>query len=251
MNKSTTLKVLLVDDEVLALNLLENFINRLSDLEIIGRVQSPVKALEILQQHSVDILFLDIQMPTLSGTNLLKALPKAPITIFTTAYSEHASLAFDLNAVDYLLKPFSFERFLQAIMKAKQQLKLYHPIAPTSVESSTQVQPQKTTPQLDTYITVKVDGSIQKIFLQDIIYVEGMREYIRIVCEYKHKYVVLESLKNMEQILPEEHFMRVHKSYIAAKAKATQLSGNMLEIGVFRIPTSRNKKEAIIKEIFG
>lgn len=249
MNKSTTLKVLLVDDEVLALNLLENFINRLSDLEIIGRVQSPVKALEILQQHSVDILFLDIQMPTLSGTNLLKALPKAPITIFTTAYSEHASLAFDLNAVDYLLKPFSFERFLQAIMKAKQQLKVYQPIAP--IESSTPLTSPKTTQQLDTYITVKVDGNIQKIFLQDIIYVEGMREYVRIVCENKNKYVVLESLKNMEQILPKEHFMRVHKSYIAAKTKATQLSGNMLEIGVFRIPTSRNKKEAIITEIFG
>jgi DNA-binding LytR/AlgR family response regulator len=249
MNK---IKALLVDDEFLALNLLENFILRLSDVEIVAKVKSPVKALEILQSTSIDLLFLDIQMPTLSGTNLLKTLPNPPVTIFTTAYSEYAPLAFDLNAADYLLKPFSFERFLQAITKAKQQIKLRQPRnysnnpLPIEVASSEKKEDSKE----QAFISIKVDGSFQKIFLADIIYIEGLREYVRIVCEEKKKYITLESLKRMETLLPSTDFMRIHKSYIVAKKKATNLSGNVLEIGAFRIPISRSKKEQIVKEIF-
>jgi len=241
----------LVDDEVLALDLLENFIDRLSDIEVVERVKSPIRALEILQNQPIDLLFLDIQMPTLSGTNLLKALPDMPVTIFTTAYSEYASLAFDLNAVDYLLKPFSFERFLQAISKAKKQLN--YNSTPQSLHNRTLSKEEGVTKAVGNkkaFITVKVDGNFQKIFLEDIIYIESLREYVRIVCEGKKKYMTLESLKNMEALLPAESFMRIHKSYIAAKAKATKLSGNVLEIGDYRIPTSRNRKKQIIKAIF-
>jgi len=249
MNK---IKALLVDDEFLALNLLENFILRLSDIEIVAKVKSPVKALEILQSSSIDLLFLDIQMPTLSGTNLLKTLPNPPVTIFTTAYSEYAPLAFDLNAADYLVKPFSFERFLQAITKAKQQIKLRQPSSAIHNTETLELNPPEIieSPKERAFISVKVDGDFQKIFLKDIIYIEGLREYVRIVCEDKKKYVTLESLKNMEALLPNTNFMRIHKSYIAAKAKATKLSGNVLEIGEFRIPISRSKKEQIVKEIF-
>lgn len=250
--RNEKLRVLLVDDEVLALDLLENFISRLSDMEIIGRVQSSIEALTILQSQSIDILFLDIQMPTLSGTDLLKHLPQAPITIFTTAYSEYAPLAFDLNAVDYLLKPFAFERFLQAVSKAKQQLNIHY-----SLDLMSSDRPERTKPSLSEnqyfqkeFISVKVDGHLQKIFLKDIIYVEGMREYVRIVCEDKKRFTTLESLKNMETKLPKQYFMRIHKSYIVAKAKATKLTGNMLEIGESKIPISRSKKELIIQEIF-
>ena len=116
------IKTLLVDDEYLALNLLEEFTGKVPDLEVVEKVKSPMRALEILNQTPVDLLFLDIQMPTLSGNNLLKTLKNPPVTIFTTAYSEYAIEAFELNAVDYLLKPFSFERFLQAVNKAKEQL---------------------------------------------------------------------------------------------------------------------------------
>ncbi|MFN7117675.1 MAG: LytR/AlgR family response regulator transcription factor, partial [Saprospiraceae bacterium] len=111
------IKTLLVDDEYLALNLLEEFANQVPDLEIVDKVKSPIKALDLLQQTPVDLLFLDIQMPTLSGNNLLKTLKNPPLTIFTTAYADYAVEAFDLHAVDYLLKPFSFERFLQSVNK--------------------------------------------------------------------------------------------------------------------------------------
>ena len=117
-----TIKTLLVDDEYLALNLLEEFINKVPELEIVGKAKSPIKALEILGHQRVALMFLDIQMPTLSGNNLLRTLNSPPLVIFTTAYSDYAVEAFGLNAVDYLLKPFSFERFLQAVNKAKAQL---------------------------------------------------------------------------------------------------------------------------------
>lgn len=238
------IKTLLVDDEFLALNLLENFIHRLpnfeDNFEIIEKAKSPIRALEILQTQSVDLLFLDIQMPTLSGTNLLKNLPNPPLTIFTTAYSEHAPLAFDLNAVDYLLKPFSFERFVQAIQKAQQQLQL----------KKANVEPTESNKNPD-FISVKVDGNMQKIFLDEILFVEGLREYVRIICENKKKYITLESLKNMELMLPPSDFMRVHKSYIIAKSKVTKLVGNTLEIKEYQIPTSRGKKEEIVNEVFG
>lgn len=121
MNK---MSVLMVDDEFLALKLLEDYVGRLPFLEIVDKVKSPIKAIEILNQKPIDLLFLDIQMPTLSGTNLLRTLKYKPVTIFTTAYSEHAVEAFELDAVDYLLKPFSFERFLQAVNKAREQITL-------------------------------------------------------------------------------------------------------------------------------
>ncbi len=252
MEKEQKIRVLLVDDEILALDLVENFIARLSSMEIVGRVQSSIEALEILQLQTVDLLFLDIQMPTLSGTDLLKLIPKPPVTIFTTAYSEYAPLAFDLNAVDYLLKPFAFERFLQAVSKAKQQLNIHYPQAQLQLDRQEKiaVSPLEDLSFRKDFIAVKVDGNIQKIYLKDIIYIEGMREYVQIVCEDKKKFTTLESLKNMESKLSDQYFMRVHKSYIAAKAKATKLIGNMLEIGAFRIPISRRKKEQIIQEIF-
>ena len=114
------LKVLIVDDEYLALNLLANFVEQISDLELVDRIKNPLEALQVLSANSIDILFLDIQMPSLSGVNLLKSLKNPPVVIFTTAYAEFAIEAFNLNAVDYLLKPFSFERFLQAVNKAKE-----------------------------------------------------------------------------------------------------------------------------------
>lgn len=240
------IKILLVDDEFLALKLLENFLDRLPDMEVVAKVKSPIEALEILHTQKIDLLFLDIQMPTLSGTNLLKTLPNPPVTIFTTAYAEYATQAFDLNAIDYLLKPFSFERFLQAINKAKQQLHLQ-----PKQDSTASVFNEETSSLKDNaFITVKVDGNIQKILLKEIIYIEGLREYVRIVCNNNKRYVTLESLKNMESMLPLTDFMRVHKSYIVSKAKVNKLVGNQLEINNVKIPISRTKKENIIQAIF-
>jgi two-component system, LytTR family, response regulator LytT len=234
------LKILLVDDEYLALNLLEQFISQLSDMEIIGKVKSPIQALEMLQNEPVDILFLDIQMPVLSGTNLLKTLQHPPATIFTTAYSEHAIEAFDLNAVDYLLKPFSFERFLQSVNKAKAFL--------NKKEASSLFEPTQTEKE---FLTMKVDGKIEKITIKDIVYIEGLKEYIKIVTPTRN-YVTLESMKNMEETLAPHDFVRAHKSYIVSKKRVQSLEGNMLDLGAkIKIPISRERKEEVVKIIFG
>jgi two-component system, LytTR family, response regulator LytT len=250
-------KVLLVDDEYLALNLLEQFIGQLTDLEVVDKCKSAIQALDILNNTPVDILFLDIQMPVLSGVNMLKTLQRPPATIFTTAYSEHAVEAFDLNAVDYLLKPFSFERFLQSVNKAKDFLsknaEQIPPLStPRAITQGVTILGQnsgiETAPK--DYIVAKVDGKIEKIFFKDIIVIEGMREYVKFVCSHRN-YITLESMKNLEDALPKADFLRVHKSFIVAKKRVQSLDGNQLVIDKLKIPISRERKEEIVKEIFG
>lgn len=233
----THIKTLLVDDEYLALNLLEEFSKQIPDLEIVAKVKSPMEALQILQQQPVDLLFLDIQMPTLSGTNLLRSLRNPPVTIFTTAYSDYAIEAFDLNAIDYLLKPFAFERFLQSVNKAREQLSIRQ--APTLVIPS----------QSEDFFTIKVDGKLTKVHLNDILFVEGLKEYIRIVCR-NARLVTYERLGKIEELLPSDRFLRVHKSYIVAKDKVESLEGNRLCIEEYKIPISRAKKDWAVEMIF-
>lgn len=232
------IKTLLVDDEYLALNLLEEFTKKVPDLEIVDKVKSPMKALDLLHQTPIDLLFLDIQMPTLSGNQLLKTLQHPPLTIFTTAYSDYAIEAFELKAVDYLLKPFSFERFLQAVNKAKELIQLRESTATIVIPA-----------QSRDFFSVKVDGKIVKIYFDDILFIEGLKEYVKIVCR-DARFVTLESLKNLEDLLPTDNFIRVHKSYIIAKNKVQSLDGNLLEIDKYKIPISRSKREEIIEWVF-
>ena len=236
-----TIKALLVDDEYLALNLLETFIQKVPGLEVVGKVKSPITALEILNQQAVDLMFLDIQMPALSGNSLLRTLQHPPLTIFTTAYSDYAVEAFGLNAVDYLLKPFSFERFLQAVNKAREQLDY-------SGRAGKQAQLVLPGESRD-FFSIKVDGKVVKVRFADILFIEGLKEYVRFVCR-DARHVTLESLKNLEELLPADNFLRVHKSYIVAKDKVQSLNGNMLEIGQFKIPISRSKREEVVQAIF-
>ncbi|MCI4669461.1 MAG: LytTR family DNA-binding domain-containing protein [Bacteroidia bacterium] len=236
------IRTLLVDDEYLALKLLGEYSKNIPELEIVDRVKSPIKALDILNKQTVDLLFLDIQMPTLSGNNLLKTLKNPPLVIFTTAYSEYALEAFDLNAIDYLLKPFSFERFLQAVNKAKEQHYLRY-------QEKTSPAPAPIPSPNKDYFSVKADGKIVKVFFEDILFIEGLKEYVRLICK-DQRLVTLESLKKLEEILPSEEFIRVHKSYIVARKRVKSLDGNMLEIGQHKIPISRSKKEEIVEWIF-
>jgi len=233
---ATIIRTMLVDDEYLALNLLETFVNKVPGLKVIAKTKSSIEAVEILQREEVDLLFLDIQMPTLSGNNLLKTLKSRPLTIFTTAYTDYALEAFELDAVDYLLKPFAFERFLQAVNKAKQLL----PVQATSIHSTLTAKD---------FFSIKVDGKIVKLFYEDILYVEGLKEYVRFVCK-EGRFVTLESLKNLEAILPQDQFIRVHKSFIVAKQYVQSVEGNQLTIGQQKIPISRSKREAIVQAIF-
>ncbi len=235
------IKVLLVDDEYLALNLLENFIKEIPDLEIIDKVKSPIKAIDILNKTKVDLLFLDIQMPTLSGINLLNTIKNKPVTIFTTAYAEHAVEAFGLDAVDYLLKPFSFERFLQGVNKAKEHLqKLNNTEEPLKADVIN---------WQDGYLTVKADAKLVKVFFKNILYIEGLKEYVRIVTN-EERLVTLMSLKELENTLPKSYFLRTHKSYIVNTQMVKSVEGNLLYIGNHKVPISRDKKNDVVNFIF-
>lgn len=241
----TDIRVLLIDDEYLALNLLAEFVGRLPGFVVVGKAKSALQAMEILQKEKIDLMFLDIQMPMLSGNNFLKSLRNPPLTIFTTAYSEYAVEAFELNALDYLVKPFSFERFFQAINKVQSHFSKAQ--TTTEVPVSTIAPPENTEKQ---HLVFKADGKMYKIPFEEILFIEGLKEYVKVMCTNAH-YITYERIKNLEDALPATRFVRVHKSYIVAKDKVKSIETNLLEIGKHFIPVSRDKKEDIMREIFG
>lgn len=228
-----TIRCLLVDDEHFALALLEKYVRQVPDLELVATCRSAVRAVEVLQSEAVDLLFLDIQMPVLSGLGLLRHISNKPVTIFTTAYPQHAHEAFDLDAVDYLLKPFSFERFEHAVQKARDRMQLGQ--APTG--------------GLSGFLTVKADRKWIRVPLENILYIEGWKEYVKIFT-HQEKYITLESLNKLESILPAGDFVRVHKSYIVARRKVSLLDGDQLQVGPARIPVARARKRAVLALLF-
>lgn len=226
------IRCLLVDDEHFALTLLEKYVQAVPDLELAGMCRSPIQAVELLQQEPVHLLFLDIQMPLLNGINLLRTISNKPVTIFTTAYAQYAHEAYDLDAVDYLLKPYSFERFEHAVEKARAVLQRRQP-----------------EPELAGYLTVKADRRLIKIPLSDILYIEGWKEYVKIFTPVE-KIITLESLSQLEHTLPSAFFIRVHKSYIVAKRAVQQLDGDELLLGSTRIPVARARKRVVVAALF-
>lgn len=229
------IRCLLVDDEHFALALLEKFVADTPDLELVGLCRSPVRAIEILQSEPVDLLFLDIQMPVLNGLNLLRSVSRKPVTIFTTAYPQHAVDAFELDAADYLLKPYAFERFNQALEKARALLRQRRPETPGKPEGSLQI---------------KVDRRFVKLDFSEIRYVEGWKEYVKIFTA-TDKFITLESLNKLENTLPAEHFIRVHKSFIVAKDQVRQMDGDDLILaGDVRVPVARARKQQVKASLF-
>lgn len=227
------LSVVIVDDEVLALDLLELYVERNPSISLVARFQSAPQALEYITETPPDILLLDIQMPSLSGLNLLKSLKHPPATIFTTAYANHALEAYDLDVVDYLLKPFSNDRFLRAISKAREQLRK----APTALQ-----------PVQDS-ITIKVDGNLVRLKIDEILFLEGYREYVKIHT-FDGVNLVLDRLHKLESALPKGRFVRVHKSYIVSAMHVKSLQGNQLQVGASLVPISRRLKESVVEQLF-
>ena len=230
---------LIVDDEELARMVLENYINRLPYLKIVGQCSNPIEALAILQNTAVDLLFLDIQMPDMLGTEFLKTLSQKPMVIFTTAYSEYAIESYELAVVDYLLKPFGFERFLQGVNKASELLALKENKETQVIESK----PSKS------YELVKSEHKVHKVFHKDILYIQSMREYVA-YHRAEGRILSLDSLKRLETVLPTHKFIRIHKSYIIAKEKVTALEGNRVQIGKEKIPIGASYRECVLKELF-
>ena len=222
---------LVVDDEELARTLLENYISRLPHLNLVEKCANPLDALNVLQEKEIDMIFLDIQMPEMTGIDFLKSLHQKPKVIFTTAYSEYAIEGYQLDVVDYLLKPFSFERFVQAVNKAVDLL--------NSKPSS---------PEKD-YLLVKSEHKVHKIKFEDIRYIQSMREYVAYFLP-TGKILALNSLKRLEEELPSDQFIRIHKSYIIPFQKVTTLEGNMVHIGDEKLPIGNLYKEEVLKRIF-
>lgn len=233
------MKCLIVDDEPLARELIESYVKRVEGLTLVKTCTNAVEAFSVIQQKPIDLIFLDIQMPQISGIDLLKSLKHRPRVILTTAFREYAFEAFDLDVVDYLLKPISFERFLRSISKIYQ---LNQPLEPNEFEN--------TAPQSyeDTYIFFKEDREMVKVFLQDILYIESLRDYVRVKTVQK-QIITYQKISYLEQKLPESSFIRVHRSFIVAIDKVTSFTASSVRLGTFEIPIGRNFKNQALKAL--
>ena len=219
-------KCLIIDDEELARGLLKTYIGKLESLELVGSFESPIEALQILKSEAIDLIFLDIQMPDLKGTDFAKLVDPKTKIILTTAYAEYALKGFELNALDYLLKPITFERFLTAVNK---------------LGSNSSIETQTT-------ITVKSGYDLHKISLEEITHIESDSEYVIFYTGNK-KVMSNQSLKSLERTLP-KNFMRVHRSFIVNKNKVTGLKSRDLLLSELRIPVSDTYFELVKKELF-
>ncbi|MFN0015086.1 MAG: LytR/AlgR family response regulator transcription factor [Saprospiraceae bacterium] len=234
------IRCLVVDDEELARALLQNYIGRVPNLELAAACANPLEAVGVLQQQGIDLLFLDIQMPELTGIEFLRTLTSKPLVIFTTAYAEFALDGYALDVTDYLLKPFSFERFLQAVNKASTLLQA----------RSGNLNANKETEQLaKDFILVKADHKVHRIKLDDIRFIQGMREYVAFHTP-SGRLLSLNALKNLEEELPEERFIRIHKSYIVAIDKIDTLEGNMVHVGKEKLPIGASYRDMVIRRVF-
>lgn len=221
------LTCLIVEDEPLARNLMTEYVRKIPYLNLIDACSSPLAAIEILRKQPIDLLFLDIQMPEITGISLLKALQRKPMVILTTAYSEYALEGYELDVIDYLLKPITFERFLRAVGKASQR---------TSV-TTTSVFEDKSADVAQPFIFVKDGTKLVKIRWDDILYVEGLKDYVTIHTK-QQKIVSLQRIKSLEEQLPSDKFIRVHHSYIIAISAIDVIHKGEVQIGSAQIPIS-------------
>jgi DNA-binding LytR/AlgR family response regulator len=224
------MKCLAIDDEPLALELIEDFCSRVKYLELVSTSTSAIEAIELLNIHTLDLIFVDINMPRISGLELVKSLSKPPIVIFTTAYSQYAATGYDLDAIDYLVKPISFDRFLKAVNKAKEihEARYNKPAHPS---------PNKRTSEKPTILILKVEYSTVKIELKDILYIESVKDYAKVVVRGRTKsYFSRISLKAIMEKLPHDNFCRIHKSYIIALSALEKIENNRIIIGEKYIP---------------
>ena len=239
---------LIVDDEALARNLVANYVERLPHLHIVAKCANSFEAIEALQNNKVDLMFLDIQMPDLTGIEFLKTLSIKPLVIFTTAYKDYAMEGYELDIVDYLLKPFRFDRFLQAVNKAGKILNSNTQKDSTTTKAALRI-PDADEETAKDYILVKSDFKVFRIFHKDILYIESMKEYVAYHTS-EGRTLSLGSLKKLELDLPSKLFMRIHKSYMVNIRQVSALEGSMVHIGDKKLPIGNSRKEEVMKRIF-
>jgi DNA-binding LytR/AlgR family response regulator len=229
------LNCIIIDDEPMARRVLEEYVEDIDFLHLSGNIDNPLKAASILDAEPIQLIFLDINMPKINGIDFLKSNVSLPMVILTTAYTEFALESYELDVLDYLVKPISFERFFKACIKAKD----YYGFRNQGSEVS----------KLDSdYFFVKSDGKMEKVFYREVYYIESMMNYVILHLESK-KMIVYLTLKSILAQLPSSIFLKVHKSFIVNISKITTIEGNLIKMGNRQVPISQNSYEQVIKEI--
>ncbi|MDQ7947436.1 MAG: LytTR family DNA-binding domain-containing protein [Pedobacter sp.] len=242
------LKCIAVDDEPLALDIIEDYISKVPFLSLVKRTENAIEALQLVQEGGIDLVFLDVQMPDLTGIQFLKIASGKAHYILTTAYSQYALESYDLNVSDYLLKPIAFDRFYKAVEKVHGQFQKAEP-APAPEPAS--VGPANATAApIQDFIFVKTEHKIQKIELQDILYIEGLKDYISIYTK-NERVITLQNMKKMEETLPKGEFIRVHKSYIISIDKIESIERSRISIASKVIPIGDTYRDEFFKLIDG
>ena len=232
------IRCLLIDDEPPALKVLASYISKIGGLEMVAQCKNAIEALDVLHQKQVDVIFLDIKMPEILGTQFLKNLSQPPKVIFVTAYRDYAVDGFELDAVDYLVKPVSFERFFKAVTKLNRLI---------GQEAVPSIAETKTT--LDGFVYIKVERDMKKVFLIDIVYVEGWKDYVKVFLANGKMLMVRQSMSSMENLLSEHLFLRVHRSYMVALEKITSYNGFSVQLDTKEIPIGRLYKQVVMERL--
>jgi DNA-binding LytR/AlgR family response regulator len=230
------IKCIIVDDEPLARKGLKEYIADVDFLELAGEFEDPLKAMETLKKGEVQLLFLDIQMPKITGLDFFKSLQQPPPVIFTTAFPQYALDGFEVNALDYLVKPISFERFLKAVLKAKEYYEVREENAANAAGKA------------NDYFFIKADNKLIKLFFEDVLFAEALQNYV-VIHTMDKKYITYLTFKAVEDYLPAGQFIKTHKSYIIASSKIDSIEGNDIRIGQHHIPISRNLKEEVMEKL--
>nr|WP_121269682.1 LytTR family DNA-binding domain-containing protein [Pedobacter schmidteae] len=244
----TKLKCIAVDDEPLALDIIEDYVSKVPFLELIKRTEDPIEALQMVQTGGVDLVFLDIQMPELTGIQFLKIANGKASFILTTAYSQYALESYDLNVSDYLLKPIAFDRFYKAVEKVHSRMKEVAPVAPVIQPLFASAPAAPALSPIQDFIFVKTEHKIQKIELDDILYIEGLKDYISIFTKTE-RVITLQNMKKMEETLPKDQFIRVHKSYIIALDKIESIERSRITICSKIIPIGDTYRDEFFRHI--
>lgn len=231
------IRCIIIDDEPLARKGLKEYVNDVDFLQLEAEFDNPLKATKLLSEVVIQLIFLDIQMPKITGLDFFKTLQHAPPVIFTTAYPQYALDGFELNALDYLVKPISFERFLKAAMRAKEY---YEVRAKNSSELAAL--------EKEDFFFIKADNKLVKIFFEDVLYVEALQNYVSIHTKTK-KYITYLTFKSIEEYLPADRFIKTHKSFIVSASKIDNIDGNDIRVGAYHIPISRTSKDEVMDRL--
>lgn len=235
------LKCIIVDDEEMAIKVIESHIANVKELEVIGTFKNAVEAFAVLQQQHIDLVFLDIQMPKMTGLTMVRSLSHPPYIILTTAHREFALEGFDLNVIDYLLKPISFERFMKAVGKILRLEKIQQAL-PVNIGV------QSPSSDDEPFIYIKSDRQFIKVLLDEILYIESIKNHVKIVTQ-RTTHITLMSISEMEEKLPVQRFLRIHRSYIVAVSKIEKFTHAALGIGVAELPVGELYKNEVLKRL--